>query len=201
MYSNYNGAAKGLLDGSCDVAFVKVPTIECGKVGAGEFCKAGATGNGGAYSGTAACLAAGNCDSKSVYAKKYTVPANTFVRLPGYSLVMPSHLMMANKMTKEQAAKLMTKLPTHWNTVESKTLTSVLGKKTIDVLGKDFVVSLDQVPFYYKKYKVIRPLNVLTVGAGVTVVDATVPASSGASSRVVAGVAGVAAIAALVFGI
>ena len=161
-YKDYNGAAKGLLEDSCDIAFVKVPTIECGAVDAGEYCKSAAKAtcqttkdNAGKVTGK------GTCDSKSVYAKEYTVAENTFVRLKGYDLTMPSHLIMANKMTDAEAKEIMKRLPTHWKAIEGKELKNAFGSTTENVLGKTFVESLDAVPFYYEKYKVIRPITVV----------------------------------------
>ena len=165
QYKDCDGAIKGLLDDVCDVAFVKVSTIDCGSESADEFCKPNAG------TGAAPCIADDNCDSKSAYNKGYDVPADTFIRLKGYSTVIPSHVIMANKMTIGQATTIMTKLPAHWNTVQGTTLTSKVGKTTEEILGKSFVESLKQVPFYYEKYKVIRPITVVGGVAAVAAAD------------------------------
>jgi len=180
-YSNYNGAINGLMKDSCDVAFVKTVTIDCGAVDAGTFCKTGTAGG-----DPAPCIAAGTCDAKSVYlnngAAAVAVAKDTYIRLKGYSTVMPSHVIMGGGMTTAQATKIMTTLPTHWKAEEGKDLTSKIGKTTTEILGKTFVESLDQVPFYYEKYKVIRPITVVDKDLAPT----PAPSASAASGFAVA---------------
>ena len=209
-YSNYNGAINGLMKDSCDVAFVKTVTIDCGAVDAGtvshkrllslvhfsphhltfiffsifflfKFCKTGTAGG-----DQAPCIAAGTCDAKSVYlnngAAAVAVAKDTYIRLKGYSTVMPSHVIMGGGMTTAQATKIMTTLPTHWKAEEGKDLTSKIGKTTTEILGKTFVESLDQVPFYYEKYKVIRPITIVDKDLAPT----PAPSASAASGFAVA---------------
>jgi hypothetical protein len=70
-----------LLDDNCDIAFVKEATMECPTNGV-DYCKTRAE---------AACTAASNCDSKSVYERMFRTTTGTVVNnSSGYAAGVPA---------------------------------------------------------------------------------------------------------------
>lgn len=174
-YSNYYGAALGLLKDAVDIAFVKEATMEC--PADGSFCKTKAT---------AACFLASpkTCDSKSVYAMEdgtasggaaggnaeYAVAANTYRRVPGYGVQVPAHVIVTKGMTAEFKTVVGAKFAGASHTAgtggSGAWIAGHTGKafndKTTDAsvektIGSDFTAIMRDIPFFYKKNGLVRP--------------------------------------------
>lgn len=144
---DYYGAAQGLVQDDCDIAFVKTATIECPEEGQG-FCKSAAD---------AECVTNDSCDSKSVYERGVAIEADTYVRVPGYGVRVPAHAVVAAGMTSADAEHLMRFLPDAWESVHGKELQYRLGDDIHSVLGADFVNGLENVPYVYENFGLERP--------------------------------------------
>lgn len=147
-YANYYGAALGLFDGQCDIAFVKTVTLECPEESHGYCVPAG----------EAECTKTSSCDKKSVYAKNYTVSKDVYVRVPGYGIRVPAHLLMARGVSEDHKDILMGELPDIWQEVYGKSLVDKHEEKIEDIIGKDFIEGLSQVPYFYESYGLKRPV-------------------------------------------
>lgn len=164
-YGNYYGAAKCLLDDNCDIAFVKEATMECPTDGVG-YCKTEGAGN-----TQADCLKANptNCDSKSVYAKGYTVTADTYVRVKGYGVDVPAHVVVGRGMTDDFKTIVGAKLAGSsytagtngsgaWFHGHGKSLTDKTSvASVVDVIGTGFTAIMRDIPYFYEKNGLTRP--------------------------------------------
>lgn len=146
-------AAKCLLDGNCDMAFVKTSTMNCPSGGH--------------------CLnvpVVGISDSKSVYAKGYDVDVNTFVAVPGYGMYVPGHLALASGLSESSYAALEQALTLNGEYYGGDAFTPITtnrgASETADdfmkrLLGNNFVESMRNMPYFFEQNDLTRPGELL----------------------------------------
>jgi len=198
-YYNYFGAAKALLDDKVDIAFIKTATIECPTYPG--YCKTTAQ---------AACTAAGNCDSKSVYAKGYTVAADTYVKLPGYAVEVPAHVLVQKGVLTADNTKIANVLKGTSSVAGTdgayfagmnKALIDKSADASVEVtIGTAFTAVMRNIPYFYAKNGLTRPAGDSNAVYVNTATGAPTPAAASSATATGATVT-VAAVAAVVAGL
>jgi len=159
-YDNYYGAALCLLEGNCDIAFVKSTTMNC-PLGA-DCLPAQADGVG---------------DSKSVYQYNYAVPGNTYQAIPGYGTYVPSHFtVVSSALSDASLSALRTALITYGYMGETVVgVIALVGETHVETLerslGSTFMAIMRNMPYFFEKNLLTRPSELMTATYAISDTD------------------------------